>query len=110
MSAPPNPRRVLVVEDLMILRYLSALLGRRGYTVTKADAATAAEMLRTSQRPDVLITNTPADFVEFAGTIPLLYLAASPDTIVAAQFSRCRVVRKPFQPEKLLEALAELLD
>jgi hypothetical protein len=57
---------------------------------------------------DILVTNAPAPFLEFADQIRLLYLSSCPDPRLKAQFSSCRMVRKPFTPADLVHAVAEL--
>lgn len=57
---------------------------------------------------DILVTNSPALFLEFADTVRLLYLSSSPDPRLEALFPDCRVVRKPFAPEELVRAVEQL--
>ncbi len=99
-------RRVIVVEDLFIANYLDSLLSPRGYAVALAGAERASTLLRTG--PAVLVTNAPAEFLEFAEVTPLLYLSAAPDSELAARFHACRMVKKPFRATDLLDALEEL--
>ena len=74
--------------------------------------ASSAESLRILRAGDhsiaLLITNQPLRFIEFAETLPLVYVAASPDPTLALRFRRCRVLRKPFPPADLVECVAEL--
>ena len=56
----------------------------------------------------LVITNTPSLFTAFAERVPILYLAAMPDMVLAARFRTCRALRKPFHPRQFLEAVEEL--
>jgi hypothetical protein len=85
------------------------VLQKHGYTVVMAGTSEAAGILRATNAPDeILLTNAPSDFLEFAEKIPLLYLTSSPDPEMQAAFRSCRVVRKPFAPNELVEAVADL--
>jgi hypothetical protein len=99
---------IVAVEDPFICRFLEALLMPRGYAVMAAGASRAIEVLRAAAVPIVLITNAPGQFLEFAARVPLLYMAAAPDGLLAARFRTCRVLRKPFHPQDLFSALDEL--
>ncbi|MCU1233213.1 MAG: response regulator receiver protein [Candidatus Solibacter sp.] len=57
----------------------------------------------------LLITNVPARFTEFADRVPLLYIAAFPDPNEVSPFRTCRVLRKPFHPEQLINCVEQLL-
>ncbi len=97
---------IFVVEDPFVSKYLDNLLSRQGYPVVLLGAERAAAMLR--QEPALLITNTPAAFLEFADQAPVIYLSAAPDPDLTARFRWSRVVRKPFRAAELLRAVAEL--
>ena len=100
---------ILVVEDLFIFQYLDRLLTPHGYVVMRAGARQAADVLGSGEGSvDLLISNAPEDFIEFAERIPLVYLSSAPDASVAARFRACRSVRKPFRAETLLAAIEEL--
>jgi len=100
---------ILVVEDPFIQKYLRTVLGRRGYQVRGADARSAEEMLRsTPEMVDLVITNSPRDFLAFARTLPLLYMSGAPDLELASRFLRSRVIRKPFHPDQLLRLVEDL--
>lgn len=102
---------ILVAEDPFVSSFLRAVLQKHGYKVVLGDAVHACELLgQGSIAPDLLITNRPDVFLQFAGKLPLLYIAASPDTDLAKQFLNCRVLRKPFRNEELLEAVEDLAD
>jgi len=85
------------------------MLERHGHQVLTGDAEQASESLRQGRmQPQVVITNQPEAFLPLAGTLPLLYIAANPDPALALQFPACRVLRKPFRNDELLEAVGEL--
>ncbi|HEY1183483.1 MAG TPA: hypothetical protein VGE89_04805 [Bryobacteraceae bacterium] len=99
----------LIVEDPMIQRFVGGILKREGYLVIEAELEEALRTLRDS--PDsvsLLITNLPGHFFEFAETLPLIYVAAFPDSALADRFRRCRALRKPFRPSDLVLCAAEL--
>lgn len=104
-----DPCWLVVVEDLLIANLVRAVLRREDYTVTVADIGEASALLR---RPDpfdgILVTNRPSLFLDFADSVRLLYLSSAPDPQLHARFRRCRVVRKPFAPADLVEAVREL--
>lgn len=98
-----------MVEDPFVTRFVGALLGQHGYQALPVGARQAASVICAGESEfPLVLTNQPAEFLEYSGRVSLLYLAASPDPQLAAQFERCRVVRKPFQVFELIEALAEL--
>lgn len=100
---------IVVVEDPFIQKYLRVVLVRHGYRVVGSDAHAAKAMLRSGmEQVGLVITNSPRDFMAFADTIPLLYMAGAPDLDLVSSFSRCRVLRKPFHPEHLLAAVRDL--
>ena len=100
---------VLVVEDPLIQRFVSGVLRRAGHQVVEAKAEESLRILRTSDQAIVLlITNQPLRFLEFAETLPLIYIAALPEPTLVFRFSRCRMLRKPFPPSHLVECVAEL--
>jgi hypothetical protein len=68
----------------------------------------AAELGSAESGVSVLISNAPAEFLEFAESVPLVYLSSTPDAALAARFRACRTVRKPFRAQTLLEAIEEL--
>lgn len=100
---------ILVAEDPFVSSFLRTVLQRHGHTVVIADAARVSDLLqRDSVSADVVITNRPDLFLEFAPRIHLLYIAATPDFDLASQFPMCRVLRKPFRNDELLEAVDDL--
>jgi hypothetical protein len=104
----PEPRHIVVVEDLFIRQFLQAALRRLGYRVTGAMPAEATRLLLAGD-VDLLITNNPSTFADFGADVPLLYLAAFPDIELAACFRRCVALRKPFQTSELRTAVEQLL-
>jgi DNA-binding response OmpR family regulator len=100
---------IVVVEDPFIQKYVRDLLARYGYRVLKSDAGAVAGMLRSAVDPvDLVITNSPRDFLTFADSLPILYMAAAPDLELASRFLCCQVLRKPFHPDQLLACVKEL--
>ena len=100
---------ILVAEDPFVSSFLRTMLQRHGHKVVIGEAVHASELLRQgSIVADVVITNQPDVFLESAGKIHLLYLAATPDFHLASQFPDCRVLRKPFRNDELLEAVNSL--
>jgi len=89
--------------------FLRAVLQKRGHKVVTGDAVRVSELLRQGKvDADVVITNQPEAFLEFAGRLPLLYIAANPDPELASRFSQCRALPKPFRNEELLRAVEQL--
>ena len=105
-----DSRRVLVVEDPLVRRLIHGILTRGGYTVVQAELWRAFELLSDpGEAFALLITNQPYLFLEFAGNISVLYVAAVPDAEWAAKLPRCRTLHKPFRPQELLELTGKLL-
>jgi len=100
---------VLVVEDPLIRRFVRSLLEREGRVAVEAETDQALRTLRTNQGTVcLLITNSPGEFLEFAETLPVIYVATFPDPALAGRFRNCRTLRKPFRPRDLLTCAAEL--
>lgn len=103
------PARILVAEDPFVGTFLRTVLQKRGHKVVTGEAERASDLLGEGLiAADIVITNRPDAFLAFAERIPLLYLASTPDDELAARFSHCRVLRKPFRNEELLVALEQL--
>lgn len=101
---------IAVVEDPIIRKFLGDLLKRRGYQVVGANSTHAIEMIRSgNEAVDLVITNTPVEFVSVADKVPVLYIAAIPDPEVGSRFPSFRALRKPFLPDQLLTAVKELV-
>ena len=100
---------LVVVEDPLVSNLVRAVLRKRGYSVTLAEPAQVMKLLRGPEPfSGILVTNSPGFFVDCAAAIRLLYLSSSPDPRLEALFPSCRVVRKPFAPEELVQAVEEL--
>jgi hypothetical protein len=101
---------LLIVEEAQISKLVKTLVEKRGYSAILASAAEAAKLLRARESNiGILLTNSPAAFVEFAGKTRLLYLTSAPDPLLVGAFRLCRVVRKPFVPSELVEAVGALM-
>jgi CheY-like chemotaxis protein len=109
MHPLPSAGEILVVEDPMIGKLVRGILRRFGYTVSVCDIPETLARMRSGNRV-MVITNTPAPFLEFAGAVPLLYLGASPDPDLAGHFQRCYTLAKPFHPRDLLNAVRQLAE
>jgi len=108
-SAPQKEKALVVVEDVLVSKLVRTVLQKHGYSVVTVGPSEATGILRSANAPEeILLTNAPSHFLEFAEKIPLLYLTSSPDPEMQAAFRSCRVVRKPFAPDELVEAVAEL--
>ncbi|HTX37281.1 MAG TPA: hypothetical protein VME43_19775 [Bryobacteraceae bacterium] len=100
---------VAVAEDPFVRRYIRALLAKHGFRIAENDTPLTRKLIESGQlKPDVLITNDPTTFAAFAGDLPVLYLAAAPDPALVERFRLCRMLRKPFQSEQLVQAVSEL--
>src|SRR6266571_134596 len=98
-----NPT-IVIVEDSLVARFVHMRWEREGYAGVTADVRRGKSRLLDGESPvGLLITNTPAIFAQFGDRLPLLYLAAMPDPEAAQSFPRCRALRKPFSPQKLVE-------
>ena len=101
---------IVVVEDPMVSGFLCSVLTRKGYPVIPLGLSDGRALLRSADaRIGLLITNQPAVFTEFAGRVPLLYVAAFPDPAVASPFLVSLMLRKPFLPEQLLSCVEQLV-
>jgi len=108
-SVPKKEKSLVVVEDVLVSKLVRTVLQKHGYSVVTVGLSEAAGILRSATAPnEILLTNAPSQFLEFAEKIPLLYLTSSPDPEMQAAFRSCRVVRKPFVPNELVEAVEKL--
>jgi hypothetical protein len=110
LAERPGSARILVAEDVFVSSFLRMVLQKHGHKVVTGDAARASELIRQGTAADVVITNQPEVFLEFARILPMLYIAASPDPELASQFPICRVLRKPFRNDELLSAVEQLAE
>jgi hypothetical protein len=103
------PKRLVVAvcENPLVENYIKSVLERFGCQVILCEPRRAIELLN-QQQLDLLITNSPTDFLSVAGAAPFLYLSSAPDPALAAQFPKVRVLEKPFRAEDLLRAVKEL--
>jgi hypothetical protein len=102
---------VAVAEDPFVRRYIGALLAKHGFQTAENDTRLTLRMMESGDlQPDVLITNDPGSFAGFAEEIPVVYVAAAPDPSLVRAFKSSRMLRKPFQAEELLQAVAELTE
>jgi len=99
---------VIICENPLVENYLRFVLERTGCRVILCEPRRALEMLHAHQSVDLLITNSPTDFLAVAGDLPFLYLSSSPDPEVAAKFPNLRVLEKPFRTDELIRAVKEL--
>ncbi len=103
-------RAIAVCEDPFVRKLVRDVLTRRGYRVIGADVDEAIEMLRSgAEQLSLVITNAPTEFMDFADSLPMLYMAAAPDETVAARFRECLTLQKPFSNQRLLEAVSALV-
>jgi len=100
---------IAVAEDPFVGRYLRTLLRRHGFQTVDNEPPITLKLMESGElTPDLLITNRPDEFAEFADRIGVVYLAAAPDPSVVRPFRHSRTLRKPFQAEDLLKALDDL--
>jgi CheY-like chemotaxis protein len=100
---------ILVAEDPFINSFLRTVLQRNGYKVLTTDPGQGSDWMRGGGvKADVIITNKPDAFLPFGEDLPMLYIAANPDPELALRFGACRVLRKPFRYEDLLDAVEDL--
>jgi hypothetical protein len=100
---------IAVAEDPHISRFLATILKRKGYQVIGDVPARMAERIRVGEETvDMVITNSPADFMPVGLTLPMLYIAATPDLEMASHFAYFRALKKPFLPSQLLDAVGAL--
>jgi hypothetical protein len=102
------PRRIVVVEDVFVRKFLRVALERLGHVAICAMPVEAVRLIQGGE-VDLLVTNTPAEFAEVGEMVPLLYVAAFPDPAAAAGFRRWLALRKPFQTGELSAAVEQLL-
>jgi hypothetical protein len=64
--------------------------------------------LRAGEAIDLVVTNHPQSFLEFASWLPIVYLAATPDEGLVSRFAHCVTVSKPFVNRELIEVVEKL--
>jgi CheY-like chemotaxis protein len=114
---------VLIAEDSADLRDLCCfVLSQAGFEVREAADGEAAFQSLKQERPDVLVTDimmprmTGVDLVKRirseAGleSLPVIVMSAYADYLAKAYLcGATRVLRKPFNPDSLLDAVSEAL-
>lgn len=100
---------IVVVENPLVANLVRAVLHKCGYDVIVTSASQAAELFDKPDLDGLLITNAPECFLGLAKRVRLVYLTSGPDPELQSAFEDCRVVRKPFTPEELSEAVGVLL-
>jgi CheY-like chemotaxis protein len=111
MSAPSTSGVIVIVEDPFIRRFVRSVLARLGHSVMESDEQDALKLA--AEGPGsvkLLITNKPHVFERLDPTLPILYLAATPDWDLASRFTNLRVLRKPFHAHELLEAVVAVTE
>jgi CheY-like chemotaxis protein len=122
--SPGGPRRVLVVDDSLLMRSAASLgLGRvDGWQVATASCGRDGLELAASYRPDAILLDVvmadldgPATLRalrEQAAThdVPVVFLTADAGTLGdLVAMGAAGVIAKPFKPEDLAAQLSELL-
>ena len=110
MAPAPSRGVILTIEDPFVCSFLKIILERRGYTVMEKGLGSAMALLDPPDSPvSLVITNQPRHFEPYAHRVAILYLAAIPEPAQVACFPASRVLRKPFLPDDLFAAVAELV-
>jgi CheY-like chemotaxis protein len=115
---PASLRRVLVVEDeVMIRMLLEDMLGDLGYEVAGAAGGFDEAMALARDRAidvailDVNLSGNPvypvADILTRRG-VPLIFSTGYSEQGLPDPYNKCQVLQKPFQLENLQQALAEV--
>ena len=121
---PGGPRRVLVVDDSLLMRSAASLgLGRvAGWHVVTASGGRDGVELAATCRPDAILLDVVLPELDGPATlralreqaathdVPVVFLTADagePSDLVA--LGAAGVIAKPFKPEDLAEQLSELL-
>lgn len=99
---------ILVVEDPFIRRYVERILNREHLHTVQAEPQHGVAMLA-AHEPEIslVITNNPKLF-QATPEIPLIYVATWPDPSLISPFRSSRILKKPFLPEDLIEAVHAL--
>jgi CheY-like chemotaxis protein len=121
---PGAPRRVLVIDDSLLMRSAAALgLGRvAGWHVATAASGREGVELAVSYRPDAILLDVVMPELDGPATLralreqattrdmPVVFLTADagePGDLLA--LGAAGVIAKPFKPEELAEQLGEVL-
>ena len=106
MFPDPISDLILIVEERSVARLVKSILTKAGHKALDTDAPDALRLIAQSEcGVKLVITNRPQCF---AGAVPLLYLAATPDWELAQSAPRLRILRKPFRAKDLVVAVEEL--
>ncbi|HEY2013990.1 MAG TPA: hypothetical protein VGH38_10850 [Bryobacteraceae bacterium] len=101
---------IAVSEDPFIQKYLGDVLKKHGYRVIGSDPARTIQLIQSgTESIDLVITNSPLDFIPVAQKVALLYIAAVPDPEIGSSFASFMSLKKPFQPNRLLDAVEDLV-
>jgi two-component system, chemotaxis family, chemotaxis protein CheY len=118
--------RILIIDDdRMVREALQVLLSTAGYDVTLANEGKEGLETFAQLQPNLVITDilmpekegmeTIQDLRRLAPTLPIIAISGGGRVgnmsflKVAQQFGANRTFAKPFEPEEILDAVAELL-
>jgi DNA-binding NtrC family response regulator len=116
----PGPRRALIVTDVSLVRWaLSSAFGHAGFLAVSAQTADAAlDTLRTVGGMDVVVMSLSMAPVEVGEVvqglgaewpgIPLILLAAEPDTPVGQRPEAAVLLQLPFSVDDVVAAAEKL--
>lgn len=124
MCGPPSARTILLVDDnFALLKLIKALLEGAGFHVLAADSASEALKMCRQKKIDLLLTDVSMPdltgpqlamrVANFAPYVPVLYMSGSDgESLQAMGFSwiEAGLLRKPFSPADLLNAVDGILD
>lgn len=124
MCGPPSARTILLVDDTFaLLKLLTALLEGAGFDVLAANCASEALRMCRQKKIDLLLTDVSMPdltgpqlamrVANFAPDAPVLYMSGSDgESLQVMGFSwiEARLLRKPFSPADLLNAVDGILD
>jgi CheY-like chemotaxis protein len=106
------PKAVLVVDaDDPVASFICEVLRGLEYQACAVGESEAAAMLRDTEiTVDLLITDRPQELLSIRPLLPVLYAASLVDDQLIDQNSgRLRYLSKPFLPDQLEKAVAEIL-
>jgi DNA-binding response OmpR family regulator len=104
-----DPGKVLVVEDPLVRRLIDGILTRAGYSVVEAEPGHARKILADrAENIALLVTNIPEFFLDYAGSVALLYVCTTLEEQWVTRFARYRCLAKPFLPHELVDLTREL--
>lgn len=124
MSEPSNGKRILIIDDASGTRaLLGKLLKNQGFECSEAASGEEAVKLYHAQRPDLVTLDIHMDKLSGMGVVQVL-LKIDPKARIVIVTSETEkrfldellrmgakdVVNKPFQTERLYEAIANALE